>query len=123
MAEKSYPIATSDEEFRRLDMQAALFHDDGEASLDRVGVAPGWHCLDLCCGIGGLTGALSRRVGATLPACADRRRSDDDACSPYAGDDAKEYSVAWPDRQRGARSIGCPPVGSPGKTGYADTIG
>src|ERR1051326_1228095 len=31
--------------------------------LDRIGVAPGWHCLDLGCGPRGITDLLSVRVG------------------------------------------------------------
>jgi ubiquinone/menaquinone biosynthesis C-methylase UbiE len=30
--------------------------------LDRIGVAPGWRCLDIGCGPGGITEMLSRRV-------------------------------------------------------------
>ena len=31
--------------------------------LDRIGVGPGWRCLDIGCGPGGITGLLSERVG------------------------------------------------------------
>jgi SAM-dependent methyltransferase len=31
--------------------------------LDRIGVAPGWNCVDLGCGAMGVLGPLSRRVG------------------------------------------------------------
>src|SRR5262245_56135007 len=31
--------------------------------LDLIGVAPGWACLDLGCGAGGITGLMSERVG------------------------------------------------------------
>lgn len=60
---KNYPIQTSEDEFTRLGMQADLFRSDAAFMLDRIGVEPGWRCLDLCCGIGGITDLLSRRVG------------------------------------------------------------
>jgi len=44
-------------------MQSDLFRSDAVFMLDRIGVEPGWRCLDLCCGIGGITDLLSRRVG------------------------------------------------------------
>jgi ubiquinone/menaquinone biosynthesis C-methylase UbiE len=63
MAAKAYPIQTSSAEFDRLTMQSDLFRDDAAIMLDRLGVAPGWRCLDLCCGIGGITDVLSDKVG------------------------------------------------------------
>jgi ubiquinone/menaquinone biosynthesis C-methylase UbiE len=63
MAPKEYPITTSTKEMERLRMQSDLFRDDAETMLDRIGVGLGWRCLDLCCGIGGITDLLSRRVG------------------------------------------------------------
>ena len=65
MSAKAYPISTSEDEFRRLNMQAELFHDDADAMLGRIGVEAGWHCLDLCCGNGGITGLLAEKVGPT----------------------------------------------------------
>ena len=64
MPAKDYPIKTSEDEFDRLRMQSDLFRDDAESMLERIGVGTGWCCLDLCCGIGGITDLLSRRVGA-----------------------------------------------------------
>jgi ubiquinone/menaquinone biosynthesis C-methylase UbiE len=63
MGAKDYPIRTSEDEFARLGMQAELFRRDSEFMLDRIGVEPGWRCLDLCCGTGGITDLLSRRIG------------------------------------------------------------
>ena len=60
---KAYPLATSEAEVSRLRMQSALFREDAESMLERIGVQPGWRCLDLCCGVGGITDLLSRRVG------------------------------------------------------------
>ena len=64
MAQETYPIQTSEEEFNRLRIQADLFRDDARAMLARIGDGAGWRVLDLCCGIGGITDALSVWVGA-----------------------------------------------------------
>jgi ubiquinone/menaquinone biosynthesis C-methylase UbiE len=69
-----YPIQTSAAEVARLRMQSDLFRAEAEAMLEDLGVEPGWRCLDLCCGVGGITDVLSRRVGpagAVLGADAD----------------------------------------------------
>ena len=73
MVVKDYPIKTSEDEFTRLSMQPGLFRGDAEFILDRIGVKPGWRCLDLCCGIAGLTragrwGEESRALIANLVA-------------------------------------------------------
>ena len=60
---QNYPIKTSEREVARLRMQSDLFRDDAELMLDRIGVGRGWRCLDLCCGVGGITDLLSRRIG------------------------------------------------------------
>ena len=60
---QSYPLPASEAEVARLRMQSDLFRGDAESMLDRIGVQPGWRCLDLCCGVGGITDLLSRRVG------------------------------------------------------------
>ena len=59
-----YPIERRDGEIERLLIQAEALAADAEIMLERIGVAAGWHCLDLGCGPGGITGLLSRRVGA-----------------------------------------------------------
>ena len=59
-----YPIERRAGEIERLHVQAEAIAADAEAMLERIGVAPGWHCLDLGCGPGGITGMLARRVGA-----------------------------------------------------------
>ena len=48
MVVKDYPIKTSEDEFTRLSMQPGLFRGDAEFILDRIGVKPGWPCLELC---------------------------------------------------------------------------
>jgi ubiquinone/menaquinone biosynthesis C-methylase UbiE len=60
-----YPIERRKGEIERLLVQAEALAADAEIMLERIGVAAGWHCLDLGCGPGGITGLLSRRVGAT----------------------------------------------------------
>lgn len=59
-----YPIERRKGEIERLLLQAEALAADAEVMLERIGVAPGWHCLDLGCGPGGITALLSRRVGA-----------------------------------------------------------
>jgi SAM-dependent methyltransferase len=60
-----YPIERRTGEIERLLVQAEALAADAEIMLERIGVAAGWHCLDLGCGPGGIAGLLSRRVGAT----------------------------------------------------------
>ena len=60
---KDYPLPASEAEVARLRMQSDLFREDAASMLDRIGVQAGWRCLDLCCGVGGITDLLSRRVG------------------------------------------------------------
>lgn len=60
---EGYPLPASETEVARLRMQSDLFRGDAESMLDRIGVQLGWRCLDLCCGVGGITDLLSRRVG------------------------------------------------------------
>lgn len=50
-------------ERERLQLQAQVWEPEVEAMLDRIGVRPGWACLDLGCGALGILGPLSRRVG------------------------------------------------------------
>lgn len=59
-----YPIERRAGEIERLHAQAETLAADAEAMLARIGVAAGWHCLDLGCGPRGITDLLSRRVGA-----------------------------------------------------------
>lgn len=58
-----YPIERRDGEIERLRMQAAAIAFDAGVMLDRIGVAPGWRCLDLGCGSGGMLELLSGRAG------------------------------------------------------------
>jgi ubiquinone/menaquinone biosynthesis C-methylase UbiE len=50
-------------ELERVRLQAQVWELEAEALLDRIGVAPGWSCVDLGCGALGILGPLSRRVG------------------------------------------------------------
>ena len=63
MAKERYPIQTTADEFTRLQMQADLFRGDARSMLTQIGDGAGWHVLDLCCGIGGITDVLSEWVG------------------------------------------------------------
>lgn len=60
-----YPIERREGEIGRLVAQAAAIEFDAGVMLDRIGVAPGWRCLDLGCGPGGILELLSVRVGST----------------------------------------------------------
>ncbi len=58
-----YPIERRAGEIERLHTQSAAMAPDTRAMLELVGVGPGWSCLDVGCGPGGITGLLSERVG------------------------------------------------------------
>lgn len=58
-----YPIESRSGEIERLLIQGAGMAPDTLAMLDRIGVAPGWACLDIGCGPRGITNLLSERVG------------------------------------------------------------
>src|SRR5207247_4682537 len=58
-----YPIERRAGEIERLRIQGAALAPDGAIMLERIGVGPGWVCLDLGCGPAGITGLLSERVG------------------------------------------------------------
>ena len=60
-----YPLERRAGEIERLLNQSAAFARDCAIMLDRIGVGPGWSCLDLGCGPGGITALLSARVGST----------------------------------------------------------
>jgi SAM-dependent methyltransferase len=58
-----YPLEHRAGEIERLRIQAEGMAPDTLTMLDRIGVKPGWRCLDIGCGPGGITGLLSERVG------------------------------------------------------------
>lgn len=58
-----YPIERRVGEIERLRVQAAAMAPDTVTMLERIGVGPGWTCLDVGCGPGGITDLLSGRVG------------------------------------------------------------
>lgn len=60
-----YPIERRPGEIERLRIQAAAIAFDAEVMLDRIGVGPGWRCLDLACGAGGILELLASRVSPT----------------------------------------------------------
>lgn len=59
----NYPIERRAGEIERLHIQSAALEADAAIMLDEIGVAPGWRCLDLGCGPGGITEIMSVRVG------------------------------------------------------------
>jgi SAM-dependent methyltransferase len=61
----AYPIERRVGEIERLRAQAAAVAPDAEVMLDQIGVGPGWRCLDLGAGAGGILDLLSARVGPT----------------------------------------------------------
>ncbi len=61
----SYPLEPREGEEERLRIQGAAMRSDAEIMLNQIGVGEGWRCLDLGCGVGGITDLLSRRVGST----------------------------------------------------------
>jgi ubiquinone/menaquinone biosynthesis C-methylase UbiE len=61
----SYPLERRAGEIERLHAQGDALIADTLIMFDRIGVAPGWRCLDLGCGPRGVTDLLSTRVGPT----------------------------------------------------------
>jgi SAM-dependent methyltransferase len=59
----NYLLADGSSELERLRLQARVWEPEAEIMLDRIGVQPGWNCVDLGCGAMGILGPLSRRVG------------------------------------------------------------
>jgi hypothetical protein len=62
----NYPIERSAGEIERLHVQAAAMAPDTLTMLERIGVKPGWACLDVGCGPGGITGLMSACVGPAV---------------------------------------------------------
>ncbi len=63
-AANNYLLAGGSAELERLRLQARVWEPEAETMLDRIGVQPGWKCIDLGCGAMGILGPLSRRVGS-----------------------------------------------------------
>ena len=59
----NYLLAGGSAELERLRLQARVWEPEAEIMLDRIGIEPGWKCIDLGCGAMGILGPLSRRVG------------------------------------------------------------
>ena len=60
-----YPIERRAGEIERLHIQGQAMALDAAIMLDQIGVGPGWRCLDLGCGPGGIIDLLSARAGQT----------------------------------------------------------
>jgi SAM-dependent methyltransferase len=61
----NYPLEHSADEIERLRIQGDAMAPDCRVMLDRIGIAPGWRCLDIGCGPRGITDLLSERVGSS----------------------------------------------------------
>ncbi len=61
----NYPIERRSGEIERLYVQSKAMAPDTLVMLDRIGVKPGWSCLDVGCGPGGITELLSQHAGPT----------------------------------------------------------
>jgi ubiquinone/menaquinone biosynthesis C-methylase UbiE len=61
--QRYYPLERRPAEIERLLAQGDALIADASIMLDRIGVAPGWRCLDLGCGPRGMLDLLSIRVG------------------------------------------------------------
>jgi ubiquinone/menaquinone biosynthesis C-methylase UbiE len=60
-----YLLADNIAELERLRLQAEVWKPDAEVLLHRIGIQPGWNCVDLGCGTVGILESLSQRVGVT----------------------------------------------------------
>jgi 2-polyprenyl-3-methyl-5-hydroxy-6-metoxy-1,4-benzoquinol methylase len=63
MARPSYTIRGGQADADRLARQAAVMAPATRAFLTRVGLRPGWACLDVGCGDGQVTVELARAAG------------------------------------------------------------
>jgi ubiquinone/menaquinone biosynthesis C-methylase UbiE len=61
----NYPLENHAGEIERLRIQGDAMAPDTRIMLERIGVGPGWRCLDIGCGPRGITDLLSERVGAS----------------------------------------------------------
>ena len=59
-----YPLEHRAGEIERLRIQARAMAPDTVTMLERIGVSPAWHCLDVGCGPVGIVDELSERVGS-----------------------------------------------------------
>ncbi len=59
----NYLLASGTAELERLRLQARVWEPEALVMLDRIGVQPGWNCVDLGCGGMGVLGPLRERVG------------------------------------------------------------
>lgn len=65
MTTPNYILTSSTNELERLRLQARVWEPEAIAMLDRIGIQPGWKCLDMGCGAMGILGPLSERGGPT----------------------------------------------------------
>jgi SAM-dependent methyltransferase len=65
MSDKEYLLGASQMEFDRLQFQHGVWRPMTNAFFDRIGVASGWHCLDVGAGPGFVSFDLCDRVGGS----------------------------------------------------------
>ena len=65
----AYQLAHDAPEMARLAAQAAALAPDAAMLFDRIGVGPGWSCLDIGCGLGEVTRMLAARVAPSGRVC------------------------------------------------------
>lgn len=65
MSAPGYPLGYSEDEARRLALQAALFEDLTADVLRRAGIGPGMQILDLGCGVGDVSLLAASMVGTS----------------------------------------------------------
>src|SRR5262245_8335079 len=65
MADRMYPIERRPGEIDRLLIQSDVLAADKSIMFNRIGIRPGWRCLDLGCGPRGITDLLGMSVGST----------------------------------------------------------
>ena len=87
-----YPIARRAGEIERLRIQAAAMEFDAGVLLDRIGVGPGWRCLDLGCGPGGILHAAERPGGRRGARRRAGRRPGPAGGRPGRGSEAQRLS-------------------------------
>ncbi len=84
-------LPSIDLEVERMRLQAEAWEPEVETWLDRIGVQPDWHCVDLGCGPMGILAPLNRRVeGRGRVVGVDNDPKKLEAARQYVGDNLLE---------------------------------